>query len=121
MTNAPVAENPIFIQSRADGTVYEFKFIENATGKYLYADENGNTRILSADDIAEGFHDVTVLETRLRKGLADREAAYEALRDATVCEWFAMCDNAPSTVRKAPWGYVPICDRCNNKVEGMKK
>lgn len=65
MTN--VAENPTFIQSRTDGVVYEFKFIESATGKYLYATQDGTaTRILSAEDIAEGFHDVTVEETKLR-------------------------------------------------------
>lgn len=66
---ATVSENPVFIQSLADGVTYQYAFPESSSGKYVYADVDGNTRILSGDDIAKMYRDVTEVETRLRSEL----------------------------------------------------
>lgn len=41
-------------------------------------------------------------------------------KDFTIqkCEWFALCENDAFNLAKGPGGiYVPICDRCKNKME----
>ena len=40
------------------------------------------------------------------------------------CRWWAMCENVGTTTRRGPigngeWGEVPICARCNAKVEAL--
>lgn len=36
------------------------------------------------------------------------------------CEWFALCTNDATKMRKHPiLGNVPICDRCDAKVEKL--
>jgi hypothetical protein len=65
MTNT---NGPIFIQSRDTGKVYDFKYILNS-GLYAYADSDNFLIVISAEEIATKFHDVTELETRLRAEL----------------------------------------------------
>jgi len=37
-----------------------------------------------------------------------------------ICEWFIMCDNPATMTRSHPsLGEVPICKRCNDKMENM--
>ena len=37
-----------------------------------------------------------------------------------MCEWFALCDNPATKTRSHPvLGAVPICDRCDAKVEAL--
>jgi hypothetical protein len=37
-----------------------------------------------------------------------------------TCQWFAGCHNVATTTRKHPiLGNVPICDRCNKKIEAL--
>lgn len=46
-----------------------------------------------------------------------RELARQAVRDAGLCEWFAMCTNdATGTIPHPILGDVPICDRCRGRV-----
>jgi hypothetical protein len=54
---------------------------------------------------------------------AHDEDAHEAERDGKggPCEWFAMCENPATTVRQTPWGSVPICQRCADKVDALRK
>lgn len=36
------------------------------------------------------------------------------------CAWFLLCENDATTARDHPvLGSVPICDRCNTKVEAL--
>lgn len=38
----------------------------------------------------------------------------------TLCQWFALCTNEATTTRSHPvLKEVPICDRCNAKVEAL--
>lgn len=42
------------------------------------------------------------------------------MEEAVTCQWFALCDHEATTTRPHPiLGDVPICDRCDKKVEGM--
>jgi hypothetical protein len=37
-----------------------------------------------------------------------------------MCQWFLLCDNLATKTRKHPiLGEVPICDRCDKKVEDL--
>jgi len=37
-----------------------------------------------------------------------------------MCEWFLLCENEATTTRSHPiLGDVPICDRCDKKVENI--
>ena len=43
------------------------------------------------------------------------------------CEWFYLCDNEATTTRTGPllgsptgWGEIPICDRCNDKIDRLE-
>lgn len=39
----------------------------------------------------------------------------------TACRWFALCPNPATKTRPHPiLGDVPICDRCDKKVEALK-
>lgn len=39
---------------------------------------------------------------------------------ADYCEWFALCPNHCTKMRSHPTlGQVPICDRCDKKVEEL--
>lgn len=41
-------------------------------------------------------------------------------RSSGMCQWFALCDHAAVTTRKhSILGDVPICKRCNDKVEAL--
>lgn len=41
-------------------------------------------------------------------------------KDRALCAWFLKCDNLATTTRRHPiLGNVPICERCNNKVENL--
>lgn len=43
-----------------------------------------------------------------------------AIDPTAYCQWFAACRNAASTTRQHPvLGNVPICKRCNDKVEAL--
>lgn len=42
------------------------------------------------------------------------------------CQWFALCENDATTTRRGPigdgkFGPVPICDRCNDRIERLEK
>lgn len=38
------------------------------------------------------------------------------------CQWFALCTRHAATTRQHPTlGDVPICARCNDKIEGLSK
>lgn len=38
----------------------------------------------------------------------------------TKCQWWALCGNDASTTRSHPiLGDVPICERCDDKVEAL--
>ncbi len=38
------------------------------------------------------------------------------------CQWFALCENPATTTRKhSILGHVPICDRCNAKIERLSR
>lgn len=51
----------------------------------------------------------------------DELAVWQERREnAPPCQWFALCDNAATTTRPNPiLGEVPICDRCNAKIEAL--
>lgn len=35
-----------------------------------------------------------------------------------LCEWFALCDHEATTTRSHPvLGQVPICQRCDEKIQ----
>lgn len=41
-----------------------------------------------------------------------------------ICQWFALCTNEATTTRRGPVGNgklgpVPICDRCNTKMDAL--
>jgi DNA-binding MarR family transcriptional regulator len=39
---------------------------------------------------------------------------------APLCQWFALCDHPATTTRSHPvLGEVPICDRCNSKMDRL--
>lgn len=41
-------------------------------------------------------------------------------KDPTPCEWFLLCDNEATMTRPHPvLGDVPICQRCNDKMESL--
>jgi hypothetical protein len=41
--------------------------------------------------------------------------------DTILCQWFALCENVATTTRPHPvLGDVPICDRCDEKVENLR-
>lgn len=43
-----------------------------------------------------------------------------AIWDTVICQWFALCTNPATTTRKHPiLGEVPICERCNKKVQSL--
>lgn len=47
-------------------------------------------------------------------------AVRRGFKDVPQCEWFALCDNSATGTRSHPvLGQVPICGRCNRKVEAM--
>lgn len=50
-----------------------------------------------------------------------RQAVQDAKSGAVApCEWFALCDHEATTVRRHPiLGDVPICERCDAKVEAL--
>jgi len=38
----------------------------------------------------------------------------------TYCQWFALCTNEATMTRPHPiLGDVPICERCNDKIERL--
>ncbi len=37
---------------------------------------------------------------------------------AEGCKWFALCENAATSTRRAPWGTVPVCERCAKIADG---
>jgi len=40
----------------------------------------------------------------------------------TLCQWFALCDNPAVTTMGHPvLKEVPICQRCADKINGLKK
>ena len=52
----------------------------------------------------------------------EREAMLAEIRAAGLCEWFALCENQATMKHYHPiLGDVPICARCNSKVEEMKR
>jgi hypothetical protein len=34
------------------------------------------------------------------------------------CKWFALCENPATDTRRAPWGVVPVCERCARIADG---
>jgi hypothetical protein len=37
-----------------------------------------------------------------------------------LCAWYLLCDNVATTTRKHPiLGDVPICSRCDQKIESL--
>lgn len=39
-----------------------------------------------------------------------------------LCQWYALCTNLAATTREHPiLGDVPICHRCNQKVDELEK
>lgn len=47
------------------------------------------------------------------------------LANYELCQWFALCVRFATTVRRGPigdgkFGPIPICDRCNERVENLK-
>lgn len=53
--------------------------------------------------------------------LDTRDRVYaEGVEAAAPCMWFALCDNDANGLRDAgPLGAVPICKRCDDKVERL--
>lgn len=56
-----------------------------------------------------------------RLDIEDRVFAEDFLDDDSAyapCMWFALCDNPANGLRDAgPLGPVPICQRCDDKME----
>ena len=43
-------------------------------------------------------------------------------RGRIYCQWFALCDNEATTTRPHPTlGDVPICESCDDKVNGLSE
>lgn len=53
----------------------------------------------------------------------DDSTQHDALARITLavdCDWFALCTNEATSLRPHPFlGSVPICDRCNAKIEAL--
>jgi hypothetical protein len=68
-------------------------------------------------------NDITAPELCLLCKGADCDATGESeceRTEATACQWFARCGNDATTTRRHPvLGAVPICDRCNARVEAL--
>lgn len=39
--------------------------------------------------------------------------------DVQICEWFLLCENPATTTRAHPKGDIPICTRCDDKIERL--
>ena len=74
-------------------------------------------------DQAEESRAATMLEEQAAEQAAERAAEVEAEpgppgRLLGPCMWFALCTNDATTTRPHPiLGNVPICDRCDAKVD----
>ena len=38
-----------------------------------------------------------------------------------VCEWFALCDRESAGTMEAPFGDVPCCQRCAERVDAADR
>lgn len=56
-----------------------------------------------------------------RLDAADRVYAEGLSHHETSCHWFAKCPNPANGLRDHPiLGQVPICQRCDDRVEAMQ-
>lgn len=79
MTEALTA-TPEHIQSEESGKVYTYRYTLNS-GLRAYADPDLFLIVISDEEIAQGFHDVTDLENRLRAELAKPPRQIKSNRD----------------------------------------
>lgn len=38
-----------------------------------------------------------------------------------TCEWYVLCTNPATTTRPSVIGDIPICDRCNEKMDSIEE